>query len=70
MKSEETMSDEMIVSVQLSLSQETLLAIEEARLQWGLASRSEVIQRLINKVFSEQNLLAGLSRPDDQEPEG
>ena len=70
MKSEETMSDEMIVSVQLSLSQETLLAIEEARLQWGLASRSEVIQRLINKVFSEQNLLTGLSRPDDQEPEG
>ena len=70
MKSEETMSDDMIVSVQLCLSQETLLAIEEARLQWGLASRSEVIQRLIKKVFSEQNLLAGLSRPDDQEPEG
>ncbi len=53
MKSEETMSDDMIVSVQLCLSQETLLAIEEARLQWGLASRSEVIQRLINEVFSE-----------------
>ena len=43
----------MIVSVQLSLSPKILLAIEEARLEWGLASRSEVIQRLINEVFTE-----------------
>ena len=45
------MSDCMIVSVQLSLTIEQLVAIEAMREEWGLEARTDVIQRIIDEVL-------------------